>query len=53
MRLYVSDTTGIKEITSYDIDKNECDDIFDLYGRKILNPVKGYIYIKNGKKIIF
>ncbi len=27
--------------------------IFDLSGRKVLNPVKGGIYVKNGKKVIF
>jgi hypothetical protein len=29
----------------------ECDDaIYDLQGRKVLEPQKGSIYIKNGKK---
>ena len=28
-------------------------DIFDVMGRKVTEPVKGQIYIQNGKKILF
>ena len=31
----------------------ESSEMFDLQGRKVLEPVKGQIYIQNGKKILF
>lgn len=33
-------------------DEKEHHELYDLFGRKVLNPVKGGIYIINGKKII-
>jgi hypothetical protein len=35
------------------IDTPKIKSLYDIYGRQIANPVKGNIYIKNGKKIIF
>lgn len=35
------------------IDTPKIQSLYDIYGRQIANPVKGNIYIKNGKKIIF
>ena len=31
----------------------ESNELFDLMGRKVVEPVKGQIYIQNGKKILF
>ncbi len=42
--------TGIDSITAGSQNCNE--DIYDLSGRKVANPVKGGIYIKGGKKFI-
>lgn len=42
-------TTGIEEIETEGV---ESDAIYDLHGRKIAEPVKGSIYIKNGKVFI-
>ncbi len=42
--------TGVEDaVVAEDADAQ----IFDLSGRKVLNPVKGGIYVKNGKKVIF
>ena len=48
------ETTGIEEITIMGTDVQRhgtIEGIFDLQGRKIVNPTKG-IYIKNNKKVI-
>ena len=41
--------TGVEGVEN----ENGEDMIFDLQGRRVLEPEKGGIYIKNGKKIIF
>ena len=46
----ISAVTGINSITAGSQNCNE--DIYDLSGRKVANPVKGGIYIKGGKKVI-
>lgn len=49
-----NETTGIEEITIMGTDVQRhgtIEGIFDLQGRKIVNPTKG-IYIKNNKKVI-
>ena len=46
----ISAVTGIDSITAGSQNCNE--DIYDLSGRKVANPVKGGIYIKGGKKFI-
>ena len=43
-------TTAIEGLQ---IDADSNDGIFDLQGRRVLNPVKGSLYIINGKKQIF
>ena len=53
LSVYISGTTGIKEISSSEIDGFEDGVIFDLSGRKITEPAKGNIYIMDGKKIMF
>ncbi len=45
------ETTGIK---FYEFDNEQASDyIYDLHGRRVLEPQKGGIYIVNGKKVIF
>ena len=33
--------------------ETESNELFDVMGRKVVEPVKGQIYIQNGKKILF
>ena len=53
LNIYISGTTGIKEISSSEIEGFENGVIFDLSGRKITEPTKGNIYIIDGKKTMF
>ncbi|MBQ3188804.1 MAG: hypothetical protein IJB60_05175 [Bacteroidaceae bacterium] len=53
LSIYINGTTGIEEISSNEIDGFGNGAIFDLSGRKVSEPGKGNIYIKNGKKILF
>ena len=53
LNIYISGTTGVEEILSSEIDGFENGAIFDLCGRKVVEPTNGNIYIKNGKKIMF
>ena len=48
------DTTGIDgQLTGDSIDGNDGDgSYYDLQGRKVAQPTRGGIYIKNGKKVI-
>ncbi|MBQ8270727.1 MAG: C10 family peptidase [Bacteroidaceae bacterium] len=50
-RIYIGGTTGIKEIAPEDIENFQDGTIFNIQGHRITEPVKGEIYIKNGKKI--
>lgn len=54
MRIVLEGTTGIKEISLEQIEGigEENVTLYDLTGRRVMNPVKGGLYIKNGKKII-
>ena len=54
MRILIGGTTGITEISPADIDDlgEESVTLYDLTGRRVINPVKGGLYIRNGKKII-
>ena len=45
--IFRDETTGIKDV----IVKTANDDMYDLQGRRIVNPDKG-VYIKNGKKVV-
>ena len=45
--VFRGETTGIKDVTV----ETTNDDMYDLQGRRIVNPDKG-IYIKNGKKVV-
>ena len=40
-------------IDNFVVDNDDKVEIFDLQGRRVLNPVKGSLYIINGKKQIF
>ena len=53
LSVYINGVTGIKEILSSEIEGFENGDIFDLNGRKVVDTVKGNIYIKDGKKVMF
>lgn len=53
LNIYISGTTGVEMISSNEIDGFENGGIFDLSGRKVAEPRKGNVYIKNGKKIMF
>ena len=33
--------------------ETESSELFDVMGRKVVEPVKGQIYIQNGKKVLF
>ena len=43
--------TSIHNVTTEQYDSKNC--VYDLMGRKVINPHKGQVYIKNGKKILF
>lgn len=43
--------TAIHNTTIVPLDTKS--DIYDLNGRRVINPQKGQVYIKNGKKVIF
>ena len=43
--------TAIRNVTTEHTDSKSR--IYDLNGGKVINPQKGQVYIKNGKKIIF
>ena len=51
LRILIGGTTGVEEVEVEKIDGFNI--YFDLGGRRITEPVKGKIYIKNGKKIMF
>lgn len=53
LNIYINGTTGIIELSLSEIDGFENEAIFDLSGRKVSEPIKGNIYIKDGKKIMF
>ncbi len=46
-----SDVTAIKSITNNSLTTGD-NIIYDLQGRRILHPVKGQLYIVNGKKVV-
>ena len=49
LRFNIGGTTGIEEAI---VAPNANEAIYDLSGRRVMNAVKGGIYIKNGKKFI-
>lgn len=53
-RLVEEDLTPIKHLTTEEYEKTATvkDVIYDLQGRRVNNPMKGHIYIVNGKKVV-
>lgn len=49
LRISFGETTGIGTIET----KNAASSLYDLSGRRVNTPVKGGIYIRGGKKVIF
>lgn len=49
IRLNFGENTAINDVKAEN-DKNAA--VYDLCGRRVMNPVKGGIYIRNGKKVI-
>ena len=45
--------TIIYDVVEDSLNNNGNDFIYDLQGRRVSEPKKGGIYIKNGKKILF
>lgn len=52
LRIFIGGTTGIIEISPEDIDGFDGGAIFELDGRRVNEPVKGRVYIIDGKKVI-
>lgn len=48
MRLVFDNVTGIAGVN---VNSSETD-YYDLQGRRVLYPVRGQVYIKNGQKVI-
>ena len=44
-------TTGLEDILEDILEDSESTSIYDLNGRKVMNPTRG-LYIVNGKKVI-
>ena len=53
MRIKVRGEEDTTEIDGVECNTNGVDQIFDLQGRRVATPVKGGIYIVNGKKVLF
>ena len=53
LTVYVGGTTCVQKISVDDVEGfgNNC--IYDVYGRRVINPVKGEIYIINGEKVMY
>ena len=51
--VYVGGTTCVLKLSGDDIEGFANDCIYDVYGRRVLNPVKGEIYIVNGEKVMY
>lgn len=52
LRVFISGTTGITEISPDDIEGFDSDAVYDLYGRPVNEPAKGSVYIVDGKKVV-
>jgi len=50
---WINVTGGVTGISDIKEERAESNDIYDLQGRKVTEPVKGGIYIQNGKKVIW
>ncbi len=52
LRVFISGTTGVTEISPDDIEGFNNGAIYDLGGRPVNEPVKGSVYIVDGKKVV-
>ena len=50
LRLNFGETTAVESVLNNSVDVNA--PVYDLYGRRVKNVVKGGVYIQNGKKFI-
>ena len=50
---WINVTGGVTGISDIKEERVESNDIYDLQGRKVTEPVKGGIYIQNGKKVMW
>ena len=53
LRVYIGDETSVVEISGDEIEDFGHGNIYDVYGRRVMEPKKGVIYIINGKKVMF
>ena len=53
MKVYIGKETNIVEVSSNEIDGFNHGEVYDVYGRRVAEPMKGVIYIINGKKVVF
>ena len=53
MSVYIGGTTSVIKISANEIDGFNDGCVYDVYGRRVIVPVKGEVYVVNGKKIIF
>ena len=51
--VYIGDEACSIKVPGEDIEGFGTEHIYDVYGRRVLEPVKGKIYIVNGKKVVF
>ena len=53
LNIYIGGTTSMIKISGDEIDGFNNGHIYDIYGRRVLEPMKGEIYIVNGKKVLY
>lgn len=53
LNIYIGGTTSMVKISGDEIDGFNNGYIYDIYGRRVLEPMKGEIYIVNGKKVLY
>ena len=51
--VYIGGTTLVEKISPDNIEGFVNGQLYDVYGRRVLEPVKGRIYIQNGKKVMY
>ncbi len=51
--VYVGGATCVLKISGDNVEGFGSECIYDVYGRRVINPVKGEIYIINGEKVMY
>ena len=51
--VYIGGTTCVLKLSGNDVEGFGNDYIYDVYGRRVINPIKGEIYIINGEKVMY